>query len=149
MDPARAARALADAGLTRARLEAVLRAEETARRSDAVQAAYGEAERGDRDGDWLDVTDALQRRLLADVGGVAPAKMAAALHLLRAAGALWPELAPLSLYRRHNRAAAGALRAGDAPPDVPLFAADGAPTTLHAACGADGRPSLVVAGSWT
>jgi len=128
----------------------VLRAEETARQSKELQAAYGVAERGDADGDWLDVTDALQRRLLADTGGVAPERMAAALFALRAAGELFPSLAPLSLYRRHNRAAVGTLREGDAPPDVPLYlAADGAPTSLHAACAADGLPSLVVAGSWT
>ena len=107
-------------------------------------------QRGDADGDWLDVTDTLQRRLLADTGGVAPERMAAALFALRAAGELFPSLAPLSLYRRHNRAAVGTLREGDAPPDVPLYlAADGAPTSLHAACATDGRPSLVVAGSWT
>ena len=113
--------ALAAAGLTLETLEAVLRAEEVARRSDEVQAAYGDAERGDGDGDWLDVTDALQRRLLADAGGVAPERMAAALFAPRVAGELFPSLAPLSLYRRHNRAAAGTLREGDAPVDVPLY----------------------------
>ena len=85
-----------------------------------MQAAYGDAERGDGDGDWLDVTDAMQR-LRADAGGVPPERMAAA--LFAAAGGLFPSLAPLSLYRRHNRAAAGTLREGDTPPDVPLYRA--------------------------
>lgn len=146
--------ALAAAGLSLESLKAVLHAEETARLSSATQAAYSEAESGARgmDGDWLDVTDALQQRVLTEFG-VPPERMAAALFVLRAASQLFPddaELRQLSLHVRHNRAQRGALRPGDALPDVPLFSpeATGVTTTLREAC--DGpQPTLVVAGSWS
>ena len=128
-----------------------MRAEEAARLSDETQAAYAAAEARE-DTDWLEVTDALQKRVLRE-GGVPPARMAAALFALRAAAQLLPhepELAAIPLYVRHNRAAQGSLRAGDAAPDVPLHAprAGGPATTLRAACAAP-RPTLLVAGSFT
>ena len=151
---ARGGQALAAAGLSLEALKAALRAEETARLSSATQAAYGEAESGAHgtDGSWLEVTDALQQRVLTELG-VPPDRMAAALFVLRAASQLFPddaELRQLPLYVRHNRAQLGTLRPGDALPDVPLFSPDatGAATTLREAC--DGpQPTLVVAGSWT
>jgi hypothetical protein len=66
---------------------------------------------------------------------VAPAREAAALRALRAATHTFPALASIPLYVRHQRARAGELAPGDAPPEVPLLTLDGAPTTLltHAA----------------
>ena len=78
------ARALAAAGLSLDELKTALRAEETARLSDATQAEYGEAESGTADSDWLEVTDALQRRVLASCS-VPPQRMEAALYVLRPA----------------------------------------------------------------
>ena len=99
------------------------------------------------------MTAALQERVLAE-RGVPPVRMIAALHLLRSASQLFPQLRHLSLYVRHNRAEQGALRAGDALPEVPLFplrpaseAADAA-TSLRAVC-AGTQPTLLVAGSFT
>ena len=91
--------------------------------------------------------------MLAEICAVPQDRMAAALYVLRSASQLFPadtELRRLSLYVRHNRAAQGSLRAGDAAPDVPLHAprAGGPATTLRAACAAP-RPTLLVAGSFT
>jgi len=103
------------------------------------------------------VTEELQQRVLRDEAGVPPARMAAALFALRGAAQLFPrdaELRRIPLYVRHNRAEQGALRAGDALPEVPLFplrpaseAADAA-TSLRAVC-AGTQPTLLVAGSFT
>ena len=127
----------------------MLRAEEAARRSEETQAAYGEAERGGSD--WLQVTEALQRRLLREAG-VAPERAAAALFALRAAAQLFPcdaELRSIPLYVRNNRAAQGSLREGDAVPDVLLHRGAAAhAVSLRTAC-AGPLPTLLVAGSWT
>ena len=159
------------AGLTYGALKAALVAEEAARHSTEVQGAYGAAEAEGSDTDWLEVTGAMQRRVLSEVGGVPSERMAAALWVLRSAHQLWPddaELRQLSCWVRHNRAAAGKLAPGDAAPDVPLHALDdvplhaldggvGAPSraaapvarplSVRAACG--GAPTLLVAGSFT
>lgn len=127
----------------------MLRAEADARLSDATQEAYGAAEMRD-DADWLDVTADLQTRLLTEAG-VPANRMAAALWLLRSAASLFPAdpLCRIGVHVVHNRARAGELAAGDAAPDVPLYAlgSGSAPTTLRAAC--DGAPTLLVAGSFT
>ena len=82
--------------------------------------------------------------------------------MLRAASQLFPELRDIPLYVRHNRAAQGELREGDAVPDVPLHTLrSGAAlaqaavhgtiagtVSLRAAC-AGPLPTLLVAGSWT
>lgn len=127
----------------------MLRSEEAARLAEETQAAYAEAERGGSD--WLQVTEALQKRLLREAG-VPRERMAAALFALRAAAQLFPgdaELCSIPLYVRHNRAAQGSLREGDAVPDVLLhpLRRDGA-LSLRAAC-AGPLPTLLVAGSWT
>ena len=103
----------------------------------------------------MEVTDQLQRRLLRDAG-VQPLQEADALRALRAATYTFPALASIPLYRHYQRARASDLRVGDAPPDVPMLTADGAPTTLLAGAAAaraprDGRaaplPLLLAAGS--
>ena len=98
------------------------------------------------------MTDALQRRVLADAG-VPERRMAAALFALRAASQLFPhdaELAAIPLYVRHNHATAGTLRSGDQLPELPLHTLQptGATTSLRASC-AGPLPTLLVAGSWT
>jgi hypothetical protein len=138
-------------------LRELLTAENAARLSADTQAAYAAAEAADADPahGWMEVTDALQRRLLRQ-RGVPPEREAAALRALRAATHTFPALAAIPLYRRFQRARAGALAPGDAPPDVPLLAADGSRTTLlsgvaAARAPADGRatplPLLICAGS--
>ena len=142
-------RALSAAGLSFAALQAVLRREEQERMSDRTQAAYLEAE-ADGGCGWLEVTSALQERLLADAG-VPPTRMAAALHLLRCAASLFGDALgdATPLYARHNRAARGALCEGDPVPELRLHCAEsGAAVPLRSALG-DGMPTLLVAGSWT
>jgi hypothetical protein len=138
-------------------LRELLIAENAARLSPETQAAYAAAEAADADPGygWMEVTDALQRRLLR-ARGVPPEREAAALRALRAATYSFPALAAIPLYRRFQRARPGVLAPGDVPPDVPLLASDGSRTTLLAgvaACRvpADGRqaplPLLLCAGS--
>ena len=143
-----------DASFSEPFLRQLLRAENAARLSPETQAAYAAAEARD-DTDWMEVTDALQRRLLRDAG-VPPEREAAALRALRAATYTYPALAAIPLYRRFQRARAGELSPGDAAPDVRLLTPSGAATTLlagAAACrvGADGiaapLPLLLCAGS--
>jgi hypothetical protein len=132
-------------------LKDVLRAEEVCRHSEATQDAYERAEAPGSKTDWLEVTSAMQERLLTEVG-VPPERMAAALWLLRSAHALWPddaEVRAISCWVRHNRARAGTLACGDRAPDLPLYpitGTDGATSVLRL-CG--GQPTLLVAGSYT
>ena len=64
------ASALAAAGLSLRELKDAMRAEETARLSKATQREYAVAESRD-DSSWLAVTDALQRKILRQVGDAA------------------------------------------------------------------------------
>mmetsp|Transcript_29674 Transcript_29674/g.81539 ORF Transcript_29674/g.81539 Transcript_29674/m.81539 type:complete len:102 (+) Transcript_29674:833-1138(+) len=101
----------------------------------------------------MGVTAALQRRLLAGAG-VRPERMAAGLHVLRCAAQLFGDaVGPAPLYVRHNRAARGALREGDAVPRLTLHhPADGCPVALADALRGGGgarMPTLLVSGSWT
>ena len=145
------ASALAAAGLSLRELKDAMRAEETARLSKATQREYAVAESRD-DSSWLAVTDALQRKILGQVG-VPPARMAAALFVLRAAAQLFPddpEMRTIPLQVRHNRARCGHLCEGDVRVDVPLYSMERRSTCvtmLSKAC-AD-LPTLVVAGSFT
>jgi predicted mannosyl-3-phosphoglycerate phosphatase (HAD superfamily) len=132
---------------TEAFLADILRAEEAARHAPETQAAFAAAEQRD-DSDWLAVADALQRRLLRDAG-VPPLHEADALRHLRAATYTYPALAAIPVYRRMQRARAGTLIVGDAPPDVPLLTMDGERTSLLEAASTLGqrKPVLLVAGS--
>lgn len=121
-------------------LRAALEAENAARLSPETQAAYAAAEARE-DTDWMEVTDALQRRVLRDIMLVPLHHEAAALRALRAATHTFPSLASIPLYVRHQRARAGCLAPGDAAPDVPLLHADGRATTLHAALAALRAPA--------
>ena len=127
-----------------------MQAEEEARLSEATQRAYAAAE-ARLDTSWLEVTDALQRRVLTRVG-VPPERMTAALFALRAATQLFPddlELRSIPLQVRHNRAAQGCLREGNALVDVPLHSLQhGAPSTSVSQACTD-LPTLLVAGSFT
>ena len=145
------AAALAAAGLSLKSLKDAMRAEEAARLSKATQRAYAVAESRD-DSSWLEVTDMLQRRVLARAN-VPVERMTAALFALRAASQLFPEeLLTIPLQVRHNRAARGCLCEGDSLVDVPLhpLAAvheqEGA-VSLAEACAE--LPTLLVAGSFT
>jgi hypothetical protein len=112
-------------------LRGLLHRENAARLSPATQALYAAAE-ARQDTDWMEVTDALQRRLLREAG-VPPLSEAAALRALRAATHTYPALASIPLYVRHQRARAGELAPGPAAPDVPLLTLAGERTSLLAA----------------
>jgi hypothetical protein len=130
-------------------LKKAMRAEEAARLSAATQRAYAAAEARD-DRSWLTVTADLQRRVL-EQAGVPPARMTAALFVLRAAAQLFPadaELRAIPLQVRHNRACEGCLRVGDPIVELCLHRLDnGADASLVEACA--GLPTLLVAGSFT
>ena len=104
----------------------------------------------------MEVTDALQRRLIRQAG-VPAEREAAALRALRAATYTFPSLASIPIYRRFQRARAGTLAPGDAAPDVRVLTPhDARATTLlagTAACrapsdgGVEPLPLLLCAGS--
>jgi hypothetical protein len=138
----------------------------------ATQAAYADVEAPGSDTDWLEVTAAMQERVLRE-SGVPQARMAAALWLLRSAHALWPEDArfrQVSCWVRHNRARVGVLTPGCPAPDLRLHpieteqekereiergasSAAGASTGVAAVTSVRrvcaGKPTLLVAGSFT
>ena len=136
---------------TEAFLRAVLVAEEAARFAADTQAAFAAAE-DSLDTDWLEVADALQRRLLRSAG-VPPSHEAQALRHLRAATYTHPALAAIPVYRRRQRARPGILAPGDVARDVQVLSMDGVPSRLHAAAlqlsNGGTRPLLLVSGSLT
>ena len=160
--------ALRAAGLgSKAELLELLTREDTCRQSEATQAAYADAEAPGSDTDWLEVTAAMQERVLRE-SGVPQARMAAALWLLRSAHALWPQdarMRQVSCWVRHNRARNGTLTPGCPAPDLPLqpieierekergassagaSAGVAAVTSVQLVCA--GKPTLLVAGSYT
>ena len=126
---------------------------EAARRLDnATQLAYACAEAGDDDRSWLEVTEELQHDVVREFGYASGSARvtAAALRALRGAAARHPEHA---FWVRYNRARRGALRAGDAAPDVSLARVDAATTTPARLprdfVPTDGRPLAVVALSYS
>jgi len=144
-------------------LSALLRRENELRLAPATQAAYRAAEADgpqQAHGDWMEVTEQLQRAVVR--GALSPAAPQGELErgLARLRGAPherhWSaeqsaELASISLWRRFNRARDGALREGYAFPDVALSPLGGGacrPLTTFGQGGA-GRPLVVVAGSYS
>jgi hypothetical protein len=144
-------------------LKALLRREEQLRFSDAWQSRFAAVE--DRlDADWLDLVELLQEQVVREAMCCAARCDACAsaeaqrrgLLALRTAADRFPhdaDMRAISVYRRHNHARRGTLRAGDALPDCALVdAADGSATTLHAWHARyvhEGQPLLIIAGSWT
>ena len=129
-------------------LRRVLEAEEVARLSPQQQVLYeaAEAEGAPHGWGWMEETDALQRRLLR-AEGVPLGREADALRALRAAPHAFPSLRRIPLYHRHNRARAGALRAGDDAPDAALFRlSDGARTSVLIKAASSPLPMIVAAG---
>ncbi len=146
----------------------MLRREDELRLCAATQAqfkAYRLAGRGEEG--MGAVVAAVQRQVCAEFG----VAEAVGVAVLQCAEALLPgdaEVIQLSLYRRHNRCVDGALRVGDAAPDVGLVAVSPSAVTLahdlavertegtggrgevglHALL-SRGRPLVVVAGSYT
>lgn len=144
--------------LTPALVGAMLRREDELRLSDKVQRAYGGSDSFER---FCEITEIVQRQVVAEFGFEEEAAASAAIEALRCCEALWPDHADtfqrLSHYRRFNRARRGELRAGDAVPDVPLGSLEGedevADTTLSVVLGARSAaaamPTLIVAGSYS
>ena len=140
--------------------------EEELRLAPSTQRAYEAAEAGigrsgAGAGDWLEVTDALQRRVVREfiwaedkgrVCGSAQqrdynieeskrtvtlschggAREELLLRALRSATSWYPALCSIPLYVRHNRARAGELKVGDRLPDAALRLIDGTATSLVA-----------------
>jgi hypothetical protein len=132
----------------RALVGALLRREDELRLHPKVQAAYtliGESEE-----ELSRFTTALQAHVASEIGVDAPL----GIDLMRSASVLFPDIAQIAHYVRHNRCVAGALRVGDSAPDVELVRMDGARSTLwnsidSAARGQPERPVLIVGASYT
>jgi hypothetical protein len=132
----------------RALVEALLRREDELRLHPKVQAAYtliGESEE-----ELSRFTTALQAHVASEMGVDAPL----GIDLIRSASVLFPDVAQIAHYVRHNRCFAGTLRVGDNAPDVELATIDGARSTLWdsidaAARGQPERPVLIVGASYT
>jgi len=74
------------------------------------------------------------------------------IELIRSASTLFPEIAQLAHYVRHNRCFEGSLRVGDKAPDVKLCTLAGEPTTLWTKLDLQqqsSKPVLVVGASYT
>lgn len=88
------------------------------------------------------------------------------IELIRSASSLFPEVAKIAHYVRHNRCFQGSLKPGDVAPDVPLFSLDGNKSTLwteidgrqgktaivgnnNNGAADDGRPVVVLGASYT
>lgn len=119
------------------RQEAQRFAPETLRRME-VRTAAGE--------EWIDVVEDLQREVAIEFGFTSALGIATAVHAMRTAHVRRPELAALSVYARCNLAEEGALAAGGACPDVPLFTLAGERRELRRWLG---PTTVVAAGSWT
>jgi hypothetical protein len=132
----------------RALVEALLRREDALRLHPKVQAAYtliGESEE-----ELSRFTTALQAHVASELCVDAPL----GIDLIRSASVLFPDVAQIAHYVRHNRCFAGTLRVGDSAPDVELVRLDGVRSTLwnsidSAARGQPERPVLIVGASYT
>jgi hypothetical protein len=148
----------------------MLAREEELRLAPATQRAYEVAEGGGIRGgggavggiggieeDWMEVTVALQRRVVREFiagalpggggsggeegeGGVGAAALSRhggareelLLRALRSATDWYPALRSIPLYVRHNRARAGELQVGDPAPDAAVTTLDGTSTSIIA-----------------
>lgn len=130
--------------LSKGVLARLLRREAALRRSAETQRVYAQAELGG-DTDWMEVTDALQRRVVREAG-VPLMHESTALRQLRTAPRVHPDLAHLAIHYKYQRVRMGDLREGDVVPDVALATLDGAATSLHALLHPQ-RPTVLLAGS--
>jgi len=139
--------------LTAPEIKAILRRENELRLSSEIQDLFRNAS-NEPDG-WIGVVEELQRRTARQFGLSEKVGLAA----MRGAEDLLPgdlEVREISLYRKFNRWMDGALRVGDAPPDVPLYKFGGdlrrdpVATTLHAALPSlRAGPLVLFAGSYS
>jgi hypothetical protein len=131
-------------------LKTVLRREETLRMCPAQQDLFSQVQ--DRmDMDWIDLADALQKRVVREFGDGGDADYA--LHMLRTAASRFPddaEMAAISVYRRENTVRRGSLRVGDVLPDAALVnLSTGEACSLHGQVESSEKPLVIIAGSWT
>lgn len=136
--------AVGDPELTRDLLVRMLKVQEERRFASEMIARF-EA-RAALGGEWIDVVADLQREVAIDCGFVSAEGISKAVHQMRVAHISDPSLAQYSVYARHNLAEDGALRDGQAWPDVRLFALDGSNSPLSVWCG---KLTVICAGSWT
>ena len=143
--------------LTPALVLAMLRREDELRLSEAVQRAYGGSDCFEI---FCEITEGVQRQVVAEFGFEEEEAARAAIESLRTCETLWPERAAdfrqSSHYRKYNRARCGELKPNDAVPDVALGsldgvgdAADSSLSAVLAASAAAAMPTLLVAGSYS
>jgi hypothetical protein len=126
----------------------LLRREHALRTSSETQQAYTEAEQR-FDTDWMEVTDALQRKVLTEAG-VSKLQMEVALSHFRAAPYHYPALKQIPIYHRYQRSRQGPLNEGDAlPADIKLIDLSTTCSVNFTAMASGPRPVVVLAGSWT
>lgn len=125
----------------------MLRREEELRLSAEVQAQYAAVEVDSSERDWMDVTVELQRQVVREFGA-SEHEEGAALAALREGALRCESFTPL--YVKYQRARRGDLAVGDAAVDCELLKLDGRATTLLSeANDGEGRPTCVLAGSYS
>jgi hypothetical protein len=144
------------ARFTKEQLKTMLIRENELRLSESVQKEYAAAEvSGVRD--WMNVTEKLQENMLLKDFSVEPKNLQAALLALRSATHKYPDLKPLALYVKYNRAEDGKMQLGDSIPNIPLISADykgqakikSFTTPLLSVASATKQPLIIFAGSVT
>ena len=127
---------------------ALLRKEDALRTSEETQKLYTEAEKS-YDTDWMEVTDALQRRILTEAG-VSELLLEVALTHFRAAPYHYPALKQIPIYHRYQRSRQGPLNEGDSiPANLKLVDLSTNSSIDFTALASSGRPVAVLAGSWS
>jgi hypothetical protein len=125
---------------------ALLQREQALRTNAKTQQAYTEAERS-FDTDWMEVTDALQRKILVEAG-VSEQEIETALADFRAAPYHYPALKQIPIYHRYQRSRQGPLKEGDPiPANLNLIDLTSHCSVDFTAMASSGLPVVVLAGS--
>lgn len=131
-------------------LKQMLIRENELRLSPEVQAIYAQYNQHPEMGDWINYTYQLQEDLVTEFGyGGSPDRIRWSVNQLRTATAVYPDLAEIPLYVRHNRAKRGELREGDLTPDLVLHQFPNCQTENLLQRKQVGRPLVICAASWT
>lgn len=128
------------------RLEMMLKYEDEMRLHPLVQDEYGRI--GEDEQQMVTFTTELQ----AFVSKECHTEASVGIDLMRSASSLFPDIAQISHYVRHNRCFRGSLEVGDQAPDVALCDMNGKETSLWTALDSKANlnnPTLIVAASYT
>ena len=132
-------------------VESMLRREEELRLHDSVQAMYGRI--GEKERDLVRFTTALQAHVASEFN----VQEVIGIELMRSASSLFPDIAQISHYVRHNRCFKGVLKPGNEAPDALVVTMDGLESTLwteinkrqRLCSSSDHNPTLIIGASYT